>query len=77
MFVSYYCRGKCCKETQHEIENFVEESKGNFAKLQCIKCTEPSFVVEYPQGAKAPDRLSRRVEGILVDDEQPTDICLH
>lgn len=67
--IGYYCRGKCSSETLHEIENFVEEPKGNFAKLKCIKCIEPSFVVEYPQGATAPTNLSPRVGGVLLDEE--------
>lgn len=69
-FIKYYCRGRCSSETMHEIENFSEDpQKGNFAKLQCIKCAEPAFVVEYPRGATAPTNLSRRVGGILLDDE--------
>lgn len=74
--IRFYCRGKCSAESLHEIRSFNETSvKANFAKLKCINCNHLPFIVEYPKGSRAPDRLSRRVEGILVDDEQPESIC--
>ena len=67
-FINYYCR-RCSKETSHEIENFDENPRRNVAKLNCIKCVEPPFVVEYPQGSKAPTRLSQRVDMNLVCED--------
>lgn len=73
--IKYFCRGTCSRESLHEIENFVEDPiTGNFAKLKCIKCNEPPFVVSYPKGSPLPSNQSPRVGGVLIDlEDQPTD----
>ena len=76
-FIKYFCRGRCSAETLHEIENTdTSNAKFNVAKLQCIKCTHPPFVVEYKKDEAEPNRLSPRTGGMLIDDEQqPCDLC--
>ena len=75
--IGYYCRGKCSAETMHKIIDFSEENPHhNYAKLSCIKCSEPPFVVVYDKQLRAPSNHSQRVSDILPSsDEQPADIC--
>lgn len=72
--IDFYCRGKCQGTTTHEIENTLETNNGNFAKLKCIKCNTPPFVIQYPAHT-SPTQTSRRVGGDLIGDEQPEDVC--
>lgn len=69
--IGFHCKGNCSKETLHQIEGFDESGKkANYARLKCIKCNEPSFVVQYPKGANAPTSNSHR---LLTDNETSID----
>ena len=72
--LGYWCR-KCSAETLHKVVDFNEEgAHHNYAKLDCIKCNEPPFIVVYDKQMRAPTSKSQRITDILPStDEMPSD----